>query len=441
MTSGTATANTGSWLLDSAPDGPFARLRALLDSHAPGGPPDREPVALTIGEPKHAIPDLVPEVLSRSMAEFGRYPVNEGTPELRAAIAGWLERRYGLGPEDIDPAKQILPLNGTREGLFNAALACVTPRSDGPRPAVLMPNPFYQCYAAAALAAGAEPVYLSATAATGHLPDLDALPAELLERTAAFYVCSPANPQGAVASAAYWGRLLDLAERYGFAVLADECYAEIYDASPPPGVLEVKAKTGNAARVLAFHSLSKRSNLPGLRSGFVAGDAELIARMTRLRTLGGAPLPGPLQAVAAAVWAEEAHVAENRRLYREKFDVAERVLANRLPFERPQAGFFLWLDVSGCPGIEREAGLTAGEQAALILWKDAGVRVLPGAYLSRTVTHPDGPAKTREENPGADYIRIALVHDAPVVEEALTRLAETLTAAPPSQRASGAAQA
>ena len=248
------------------PEYAFPRLRKLLDAHQPGG----APIAMSIGEPQHPFPAWVPEVIAAHAGGFGQYPPNEGSPELLASIAGWLQRRYGvaLGPE------RLMALNGTREGLFNAVLALCPEAKRGKRPAVLTPNPFYQVYAVAALAVGAEPVYVPATAANGFLPDYAALPAEVLDRTAIAFLCSPGNPQGAVATRDYWTELLALAERHDFIVLADECYSEIYRDTAPPGILAAAGAAGaDPERVFAFHSLSKRSNLPGLRSGFVAGGA------------------------------------------------------------------------------------------------------------------------------------------------------------------------
>jgi aspartate/methionine/tyrosine aminotransferase len=242
------------------PEYAFPRLRTLLDGHAPGG----EPIAMSIGEPTHPMPPFVGEVIAANLQGFGGYPPNEGTPELLAAISGWIGRRYGaeVGPE------RIMALNGTREGLYNVAMALCPERKNGARPAVLVPNPFYQVYMVAALSVGAEPVFVAATEETGYLPDYGSLPAEVLDRTALAYVCSPANPQGAVADRGYWTRLLALAERHDFVVIADECYSEVYRDAPPPGVLEVAREVGaDPERVLAFHSLSKRSNLAGLRSG------------------------------------------------------------------------------------------------------------------------------------------------------------------------------
>lgn len=363
------------------PDYAFPRLRALLDAHAPGG----EPLAMSIGEPCHPMPAFVGEVIAQHVDEFQKYPANDGTPELLGAISGWLGRRYGvqIGTD------RIMALNGTREGLFNAAVALVPELKDGRRPVVLIPNPFYQVYAVAAAAVGAEPVFVPAGPETGFLPDFASLPPEVLERTAVAYLCSPSNPQGAVASRDYLAGLLALAEAYDFRLFADECYSELWFDAPPPGALEVAAAQGtDPERVLVFHSLSKRSNLAGLRSGFVAGGPESIREIRRLRAYAGAPLPQPLQRVAERAWADEDHVVVNRRLYAEKYADAAELFAGVDSVAMPQGGFFLWLPVED------------GEAAALRLWRETGIRVLPGAYLAREV---DG------RNPGKGYIRVALV--------------------------------
>ena len=377
----------------------FPRLRALLDSHSAGGPV----LHMTIGEPKHAFPDWVGDVLAQSVAEFNRYPPNNGTDELRAAIRDWIKRRYGV---TVDPETEIMPLNGTREGLYNAAMALCPETKGGKQPVVLTPNPFYQVYAVAAASVGAEAVFVPATAETGHLPDYEGLPADVLDRTTLAYICSPANPQGAVASREYWERLIALAEKHDFRILADECYSEIYRNDAPTGALQVARDVGaDPERVLIFHSLSKRSNLPGLRSGFVAGGPECLKRIQQLRNYSGAPLPLPIQRVSERVWADEAHVVENRALYQAKFDLADRILGNVPGYQSPEAGFFLWLPVAD------------GEEAALKLWTETGVRVLPGAYLSRD---------TAQGNPGKGYIRVALVASAQETEDGLTRLRDCL---------------
>lgn len=360
----------------------FPRLRSLLDSHEPGG----DVVHMTIGEPKHDFPQWVSQIIADNAAGFNRYPPNDGTPELQQAIASWIDRRFGA---KVDAATQIMALNGTREGLYNAAMALCPETKNGQKPIVLTPNPFYQVYMIAAISVAAEPYFCPATAENGFMPDYSLLPEDVLKRVAVAYVCSPSNPQGAIASRAYLEKLISLAEKYDFKIFADECYSEIYRDAKPDGALRVAQDMGaDPERVLIFHSLSKRSNLPGLRSGFVAGGPESLKRIKQLRAYSGAPLPLPLQRASEKVWDDEAHVEENRRLYAEKFDVADQVFADLPGYQSPQAGFFLWLPVED------------GETAALKLWKETGVRVLPGAYLSKDVNG---------ENPGKPYIRVALV--------------------------------
>jgi aspartate/methionine/tyrosine aminotransferase len=382
---------------------PFVRLRELLGDILPGKPA----ISLAVGEPQHAIPAFVGPVIAAHVDEFGRYPANKGLDAFGVAVGQWLERRYALD-RPVDPAAEVLVLNGTREGLFLAALAAknwVTPRA-GP-PAVLIPNPFYAAYAAGAIAAECEPVYLPATTQSGFLPDLNALSEDLLARTVAFYLASPSNPQGAVADRAYLAQLTALARRFGFLVLADECYCEIYNDRAPPGMLE--AAGPDFANVVVFHSLSKRSNLPGLRVGFAAGDRKFLAAYLELRNVAAPQVPTPLQHVAVAAYGDETHVEENRRLYREKFDLADQIIGDRYGYSRPAGGFFLWLDISAHGG---------SEAATLKLWREAGLRVVPGRYLARE--QADG------SNPGADYVRVAMVQNNEITAEALHRLVAVL---------------
>jgi aspartate/methionine/tyrosine aminotransferase len=377
----------------------FPRLRALLDHHTPGG----DVVHMTIGEPKHQFPQWVTDVIVENAAGFNSYPPNDGSDELRGAMAGWIASRYGV---TMDPATQIMALNGTREGLYNAAMALCPESKNGEKPAILIPNPFYQVYMVASLSVAAEPVFLPACAATGHLPDYASLSEELLDRTAIAYICSPANPQGAVADRAYWQRLITLAEKHDFCIFADECYSEIYRDEAPMGALTVAQEMGaNPERLVLFNSLSKRSNLPGLRSGLIASGPENIKRIKQLRAYSGAPLPGPLQAAAAKVWADEVHVEENRALYVAKYKIADEVFQGLEGYVSPQAGFFLWLPVAD------------GEAAALKLWQETGIRVLPGAYLAQG---------SGADNPGAGYIRVALVAAPEVTRTALTKLRRCL---------------
>ncbi len=360
----------------------WPRLRALLDGHEGGG----TPIHMTIGEPKHAFPAWVTDEITKHAEGFNKYPPNDGSPELRGAIAAWIARRYGV---EMDPDNEVMALNGTREGLYNAVIALCPATKNGEQSAILMPNPFYQVYMIGAISGAAEPIMVPATAETGHLPDFASLPEDVLRRTTAAYLCSPANPQGVVASRDYWAELIALAEKYDFLIFADECYSEIYRDTPPTGALEVVKELGtDRNRVVIFHSLSKRSNLPGLRSGFAASGPETMREIKQLRNYAGAPLPLPLQQAAAAVWADEAHVKENRALYQEKYAIADRIFGNVPGYASPEAGFFLWLPVED------------DEAAALRLWRETGVRVLPGSYLAQNVAGT---------NPGQDYIRVALV--------------------------------
>jgi N-succinyldiaminopimelate aminotransferase len=382
---------------------PFVRLRELLD----GVPPGQPAISLAVGEPQHPIPAFVGPILAEHVAEFGRYPMNKGLDEFARSVGQWLDRRYAL-ERPVEPGCEVLVLNGTREGLFLAALAAkdwVGPRAG--RPAMLLPNPFYAVYAAGAIAAGCEPIYLPATASTGFLPDLDALGEDLLARTVAFYIASPANPQGAVADRAYLSRLTGLARRFGFLVFADECYCEIYSADAPPGMLQAAGR--DFANVVVFHSLSKRSSLPGLRVGFAAGDRTFLSAFLELRNLAAPQVPTPLQHVAIAAYGDETHVEDNRRLYREKFDLAHQIIGDRYGYRRPAGGFFLWLDVAGNGG---------SEAATLTLWRQAGLRVVPGRYLAHE--QADG------SNPGANYIRVAMVQSKEITAEALQRLVTVL---------------
>lgn len=377
----------------------FPRLRALLDSHPAGG----DVLHMTIGEPKHKFPAFAMDVLNANLDGFNNYPSNDGTATLLGSISGWLKRRYGV---DVDPATQIMALNGTREGLFNAQIALSPERKNGKAPNVLVPNPFYQVYAVGGVAAGATPVFVPADTQNNFLPDYASLSSDVLDQTTIAFLCSPTNPQGAIASYEYWTDLIRLAEKHDFKIFADECYSEIYRDDAPVGALQVAHEIGaDPERVVIFHSLSKRSNLPGLRSGFAASGPKNIAEMKRLRSYSGAPNPTALQEVAAAVWADEDHVIENRRLYREKYDAADEVFADMDRYTPPQAGFFLWLPVDD------------GEQAALKLWTQAGVRVLPGAYLSRD---------TEQGNPGAKYIRVAMVADLEEAKRGMLTIRDSL---------------
>ncbi len=364
---------------------PFERLRDLFADLVP---PDAVALNLGIGEPQHPAPEFVLEVLARELPGLARYPATRGIPELRNAMAAWLAARFHL--PGVDPEREILPVAGTREGLFAIAQAVVDRSRD---PLVLCPNPFYQIYEGAALLAGAEIRFLDCRAEGGFIPDYAEVPVETWQRCQLLYLCNPGNPSGAITSLATLRQLVALAREHDFVIVSDECYSEIYDdeAAPPPGLLEACVQAGAPGfdNCLVFHSLSKRSNLPGLRSGFVAGDAALIAGFLRYRTYHGCAMPLHHQLASVAAWSDETHVRENRALYREKFDAVCERLAGTLEFERPPAGFYLWPHTP-LPDTE----------LARRLYAQHHVTVLPGRFLGR---------ETATGNPGEDRVRMALV--------------------------------
>jgi N-succinyldiaminopimelate aminotransferase len=381
---------------------PFERLRTLFAGAVP--PSDRPHIALSIGEPRHAPPPFVAAELTRALDTLGSYPLVAGLPELRTAIARWLERRFGLPAASVDAGSMVLPVNGTREALFAFAQAVVDPSH--PRPAVLMPNPFYQIYEGAALLAGAEPAYLDCGPATGYLPDLEAVPAATWQRCQLLYLCSPGNPTGAVMPEPALRRALELADRYGFVVASDECYSEIHaeEDRPPPGLLQAAHASGRRRfeRCVVFHSLSKRSSVPGLRSGFVAGDPSVLEAFRLYRTYHGCAVPLHTQRASLPAWQDEAHVVENRRLYREKFAAVVPLLGEVLDVETPAGGFYLWPEVGDDEAFAR--GLFEREH----------VTVLPGSYLARD---------TAGGNPGRGRVRISLVASLDDCVEAARRIA------------------
>jgi N-succinyldiaminopimelate aminotransferase len=348
-------------------------------------------IALSIGEPKHPTPSIIRDALLAHLHDLAGYPTTHGLPALREAIVDWLNRRYKLPAHSLDPNRHVLAVNGSREGLFAFAQAALDPTDE---PLVLMPNPFYQIYEGAALLAGGTPHFLPCTAATGFVPDFDAVPDAIWDRCRLLYICSPSNPTGAVLDKPTLSRLIERAHRHDFILAADECYAEIYldEEDPPPGLLQVAAEQGldDYSRCIVFHSLSKRSNAPGLRSGFVAGDAALIEPFYRYRTYHGCAMPLQHQHASIAAWGDESHVIENRSLYRAKFDAVLPILDGVLDVQRPAAGFYLWprTDMSD---TELARGLLAAQR----------VKVLPGSFLSRPMA--DG------SDPGAGYLRLALV--------------------------------
>ncbi|QJD30126.1 succinyldiaminopimelate transaminase [Methylococcus geothermalis] len=367
---------------------PFEKLADLKRGRMP--PADKPHIAMSIGEPQHPTPHFIAEALLQHLHGLSAYPTTKGGPELRRSIAQWLERRFALGEGAVDPERQVLPVNGTREALFAFAQAVIDPAE---QPLVLMPNPFYQIYEGAAILAGAEPFFLNTTAESGFLPDFDAVPESVWRRCRLVYVCSPGNPTGAVMGADQQRQLLELADKYDFIVASDECYSELYadEADPPPGLLQIAAKMGHTEfrRCVVFHSLSKRSNAPGLRSGFVAGDAEILSRFLLYRTYHGCAMSLPVQKASERAWVDEAHVRENRTLYRQKFDAVAAVLGDVLDMTVPSAGFYLWPRTP----IE-DTAFAAG------LFEAQNVTVLPGRFLSRQHGGVD---------PGAGHVRIALV--------------------------------
>ncbi|MFN4087711.1 MAG: aminotransferase class I/II-fold pyridoxal phosphate-dependent enzyme [Alphaproteobacteria bacterium] len=385
---------------------PFERLGRMLEGVQP--PAGLREINMGIGEPQHPAPPLVREVIDRSADLWGKYPPMLGTPEFRRAAAGWLGRRFGLPDGMIEPDRHIVPVSGTREALFMAGLTAIPETKNGKRPVVLIPDPFYQVYVGAGVFAGAEPYYLPCTAQSGYLPDFAAVPQDILERTALAFLCSPSNPQGAAANIASLRDLIGLARRFDFVVALDECYCELYYTDQPVagGLQACAAMGGDMSNVLTFHSLSKRSSVPGLRSGFVAGAADLTDAFWRVRLYGGAAPSLAVLAASTALWNDDAYPTHNRALYARKFDLAERILQGRLGFYRPDGGFYLWLEVED------------GEAAARRLWAEAAIRVQPGAFFAHD--YPDGT------NVGRRYIRAALVHDLATVEEALHRIRQVL---------------
>ena len=387
--------------LDDLHPYPFQKLAQLFEGTEP---PDQPHIALSIGEPKHPAPEPVLDALRDSLADVARYPATKGLPELREAIATWATRRFNLGAGNLDPDTQLLPLNGTREGLFSFAQAML---SGNPDSLVVSPNPFYQIYEGAALLAGAQPYFINSTRDGGGLPDFSNVPAAIWDRCELVYLCSPGNPNGAVMGLEDYRHLLELADRHDFLIAADECYSEIHhpEAEPPLGMLDACRQLGrdDYRRCVVFHSLSKRSNLPGLRSGFAAGDADCLARFLRYRTYHGCAMPIHHQKASITAWNDEAHVQANRKAYRAKFDAVLPILQPWLDVTRPEAGFYLW------PRTPMD-----DETFARALYNEENVTVLPGRYLSRT---------SGGINPGENRVRMALVAPREECVEAAQRIA------------------
>ena len=381
---------------------PFQKIAELYSDVTPVDVPM---VSLAIGEPKHKTPVIILDALRDNLAGFSNYPLTAGTLALRTSIANWLSRRFNLDDGVLNPASNVLPVNGTREALFAFAQAVVDDKK--PNAKVVMPNPFYQIYEGAAFLAGAEPVFLACTAENNFVPDFDQVSADTWNDCQLLYLCSPGNPTGAVISEAQITKLIALAEKHDFIIASDECYSEIYfdETQPPVGLLEVAAKAGNTEfkRCVVFHSLSKRSNAPGLRSGFVAGDAEILKQFLLFRTYHGCAMSEPIQMASIAAWEDEQHVIENRVQYRQKFDAVLEILKPIMNVDKPEAGFYLW------PDIDMNDEIFTRD-----IYAQQNLKVVPGSYLARSI---DGV------NPGAQRIRMALVATVNECIEAANRIA------------------
>jgi len=384
---------------------PFQKIAILKKGVTPA---DKPMISLAMGEPKHPTPTIILEALKNNLSGLSNYPLTKGSDELRTAIGDWLTRRFKLPANSLNPATHVLPVNGTREALFSFAQAVIDRNQKNP--SILMPNPFYQIYEGAALLAGAKPIYLSCTTKTNFVPDFDAVSSETWDDCQLIYLCSPGNPTGSVIQEKQIKQLLELAEKHDFIIASDECYSEIYfdENKPPVGLLEVAAKTGNTdfKRCVVFHSLSKRSNSPGLRSGFVAGDAQIIENFLLYRTYHGCAMMPPVQAASIVAWNDEAHVLDNRNQYREKFDAILEILSPIINVQKPDASFYLWADV----GMDDEVFTRE-------IFEQQHLNVVPGSYLSRDVD---------DMNPGMNRIRMALVAELNECIEAANRIADFL---------------
>jgi N-succinyldiaminopimelate aminotransferase len=425
-------------LLSSLQPYPFERLKKLFASVTPN--PAYQPISLGIGEPKHATPQLIKDALTSNLQGLAGYPATAGEPALREACAAWLGRRYGLS---VDAKTQVLPVNGSREALFSLTQTIIDPSQAGAT--VISPNPFYQIYEGAALLAGAQLHYVASDPARNFAVDWDSVSDAVWRKTQLIFVCSPGNPTGAVMQLAEWQKLFALSDKYGFVIASDECYSEIYFRDEPPlGGLEAAVKLGRAdfKNLIALTSLSKRSNVPGMRSGFVAGDAAIIAQFLLYRTYHGSAMSGTVQAASIAAWNDEQHVVDNRAMYREKFAAVTPLLAQVLIVKLPDAAFYLWAKIP--------ANVCGGSDTAFAaqLLSDFNVTVLPGSYLARNVQA--GPASagyvrmahmiaranaSHSGNPGAGYIRMALVAETAECVEAAQRIVRFVQA----QLAQGAA--
>jgi len=379
---------------------PFQKLRDLFRGVTPN--PDYSPINLSIGEPKHATPDFIRRTLAENLDGLANYPTTQGSDALRQAIGAWIERRYGIPP--LDPNTQILPVNGSREALFAFAQAVID--TSKPQPVIICPNPFYQIYEGAALLAGATPYFLNTTPENSYAMDFSSVPEEIWRRTQLVYACSPGNPTGKVMDIEEWSHLFDLSDKYGFTIASDECYSELYpnEHVPPLGALQVAHQLGGEdyGRLVVFNSLSKRSNVPGMRSGFVAGCESILEKFLLYRTYHGCAMNPAVQAASAAAWNDEAHVEENRRLYREKFATVTPLLQQALKVEEPDASFYLWAQTP-----------VSDTEFAKALYRDYNVTLLPGSFLAR---------EAHGLNPGMNFVRIALVAPLAQCVEAAERI-------------------
>jgi N-succinyldiaminopimelate aminotransferase len=382
---------------------PFQKLAALYREVTPNL--DFRPISLSIGEPKHATPQFIRDALTANLAGLANYPTTAGSNELRTTISAWLATRFEIPPPD--PASQVLPVNGSREALFAFAQAVIN--RTRPNPAVVCPNPFYQIYEGAALLGGATPYFLNTLPNDNFALNFEQLDAGVWQRVQLAYVCSPGNPNGHVMSLTEWKELFEMSDRYGFIIASDECYSEIYFSEKPLGALQAAAKLGRGdyRNLVVFSSLSKRSNVPGMRSGFVAGDAKVLEKFALYRTYHGSAMNPAVQAASVAAWRDESHVTENRRLYAEKFDRVRAILASTLPARLPDAGFYLWARTP-----------VADTVFAQLLYRDYNVTVLPGSYLARTA---------QNVNPGNNFVRLALVANLDETVEAAQRIANFVT--------------
>ena len=374
--------------LDKLHPYPFEKLANLKSTVTANS--ELEHIALSIGEPKHKAPEFVLEHLQQQLNGVSAYPLTKGIPELRQAITNWLTQRFKLPIESLDPEHQVIPVNGTREALFAFAQAVIDRNTN---PVIVMPNPFYQIYEGAAFLSGAEPFYINTTSDNNYLPDFDSVSDQTWSRSQLLYICSPGNPTGAVIDKATLQKLITLAEKHDFIIASDECYSEIYfdEKNPPIGLLEAAAEMGNTdySRCVVFHSLSKRSNLPGLRSGFVAGDKEILAKFLKYRTYHGCAMPLHHQKASIKAWQDESHVKENRNIYQNKFTAVLDILGPVLDVKKPDASFYLWAKTPA-----------SDEDFAKNLFAEQNLTVLPGSYLSR---------EAHGINPGSQHVRMALV--------------------------------